>query len=269
MEISVLMSIYKNDVAEQVKMAIESILNQSLPPTQIVVVVVGPIPERLNRIISYYESDKRFEIVRLEENGGLGNALHIGIQHCRCDFVARMDSDDYSLPTRFAKQIAYMEEHPNVDVVGGQIAEYDSDMRKCIAKRVVPCDMREIERLIRKRNPINHVSVLYKKEAVLAAGNYQTCLFFEDYYLWCRMLLKGSQFHNLNDILVKVRTGENMYKRRGGKDYNRAIFKFQRKMLDLGVINPIEFCENILVRLCVANMPNSMREQIYRKVLRS
>lgn len=268
MEISVLMSIYKNDVVEQVKIAIDSILNQTVPPSQIVVVVDGPIPELLSHTICNYARDKRFEIVRLEENSGLGNALCIGLQHCRYDFVARMDSDDYSLPTRFERQIAYLKEHPNVDVVGGHIAEYDSTMSNCIAKRAVPCDMEEIRRVIRKRNPINHVSVLYKKEAVLAAGNYKTCLLFEDYYLWCRMFLNGSQFHNLDDILVNVRTGQDMYKRRGGREYNRAIINFQRKLLDLGMINFFEFCGNVVIRLCVANMPNRVRGSFYRKLLR-
>lgn len=266
--ISVLMSVYKNDDPKEVESAIQSILNQSQPPKQVVIVLDGPIPDALLSVVKEFEEDKRFDVVPLEKNVGLGKALSVGIQHCKCEYVARMDSDDYSVADRFEKQMRYLEEHQNVDVLGGQIEEYDHKMQKAIAIRSVPLTMDEIKKRCKKRNPVNHVTVVYKKDSVLRAGNYQTCMYFEDYYLWCRMLQKGFVFNNLPDVLVHVRTGTTMYQRRGGKKYNDAIIDFQNKIYKLGLINRMEWLENLVIRIGVANMPNSLRGYIYQHQLR-
>ena len=266
--ISVLMSVYKNDNPKEVESAIQSILNQSRPPEQVVIVLDGPIPDVLLSVVKEFEKDNRFDIVPLEKNVGLGKALSIGIQHCRCEYIARMDSDDYSVADRFEKQIRYLEEHQDVDVLGGQIEEYDHEMQKAIAIRSVPLTMDEIKKRSKKRNPVNHVTVVYKKDSVLRAGNYQTCMYFEDYYLWCRMLQKGFVFNNLPDVLVHVRTGTTMYQRRGGKKYNDAIIDFQNKIYKLGLINRMEWLENLVIRIGVANMPNCLRGYIYQHQLR-
>lgn len=128
--------------------------------------------------------------------------------------------------------------------------------------------MNDIKKRICSRNPMNHVTVMYRKSAVLEAGNYITCLYFEDYYLWCRMLKNGCVFHNLNDVLVNVRTGEDMYKRRGGSTYNNAIIEFQRRIHKLGITRKSDMIKNIVIRLSVANMPNMLRGYLYQHQLR-
>ncbi len=270
MQFSVLMSAYKNDNAEDTANALDSILNQTLKPDQIVLVLDGPVTNELYETIEKYSAENSIiNVVALEKNVGLGMALSIGLNHCNYEFVTRMDSDDFSLPERFEKQVSFLEAHPEIDVLGGQIAEYDSTMKNELAVRAVPKSMEEISKRMKIRNGMNHVTVMYKKSSVLNAGNYQHCPYFEDYYLWCRMLKAGYKFHNLDSVLVNVRTGEGMYQRRGGKAYNDAIKDFQKKILDLGVINRIQYYKNLLIRLCVANMPNALRGYLYKTKLRS
>lgn len=270
MRFSVLMSVYKNDRASEVACALDSLLNQTVLPSQIVLVQDGPISDDLQKTVDLYSSAYPIiDPVPLEKNVGLGKALAVGLTYCKYEYAARMDSDDYSLPDRFEKQVGFLEAHPEVDVLGGQIAEYDSKMKKELAVRIVPLEMDEISARMRSRNGMNHVTVMYRKEAVLAAGNYQHCPYFEDYYLWCRMIKAGYRFHNLNDVLVNVRTGENMYQRRGGKAYNEAIIGFQKKILELGIIGRTQFIKNLGVRLCVANMPNALRGYLYKTKLRT
>lgn len=269
MQFTTLMSVYKSDKVDEVAYAIDSILNQSRRPDQIVLVIDGPISDELYKLIyRYAEQDNVIDVVPIKNNVGLGKALSIGLTRCKFEYVARMDSDDFSLPDRFEKQVSFLEKHPEIDVLGGQIAEYDSAMQKELAIRAVPISMDEISKRMRVRNGMNHVTIMYKKSAVLAAGNYQHCPYFEDYYLWCRMIKAGYQFHNLESVVVNVRTGDGMYQRRGGKAYNTAIIDFEKRILKLGFINRAQYIWNIAVRLCVANMPNGLRGYLYKTRLR-
>lgn len=270
MQFSVLMSVYRGDRAEDVSYALDSVLNQTVRPDQIVLVLDGPVSNELNATIAEYISQNDIiEKISLETNVGLGKALCIGLEHCKYEYIARMDSDDFSLPDRFEKQVEFLEKHPGTDVLGGQIAEYDSEMEKEIAIRTVPLSMNDIACKMKKRNGMNHVTVMYKKSAVLKSGSYMHCPFFEDYYLWCRMINKGCQFCNLEEILVNVRAGEEMYRRRGGKEYNAAIIGFEKKILSLGFINRAQYLLNVIIRIGVANMPNTLRGHLYQTKLRA
>lgn len=266
---SVLMSVYKNDKAAEIEIAINSLLTQTLLPNQIVVVQDGPLNDQINIILDKYKrQEDLFTFVELKENVGLGNALNIGLNYCKYEYVARMDSDDYSLPNRFEKQMHYLEKHPEVDILGGYIEEYDEYLKKPIAIRTVPLNSSDIKKVMKTRNGMNHVTVIYKKSKVMEVGNYQDCLYFEDYFLWCRMLNNGMTFSNLEDILVNVRTGSEMYKRRGGKVYNKSIVNFEKKIYDMKFINFFEYCKNVCIRLGVSNMPNGLRSLLYKKKLR-
>ena len=267
---SVLMSVYYGDKPEDVATALDSLLLQQLPPNQIVLVLDGPISEKMSETVKIYaDANPIIDVIPLKTNVGLGKALGIGLTYCKYEYIARMDSDDYSLPDRFEKQIEFLEKHPDIDILGGQITEYDADMKSVLAVRNVPLNMEEITERMKTRNAMNHVTVIYKKDAVLSAGNYLHCPYFEDYYLWCRMIKNGNTFHNLSDNLVNVRTGEKMYQRRGGQTYNRAIIEFQKKIRELGFISHTQYMKNLCIRLCVANMPNSLRAYLYKTKLRA
>lgn len=199
---SVLMSVYKNDSPEFLKIALESIYdNQTRKPDEIVVVFDGPLKDRLYSVLDEFRKGKD-DIVKYypqEVNRGLGEALRIGSELCTGDYILRMDSDDVSDPCRFEKQIAYVEAHPDIDVLGSDIAEFNEtpdERNKRV--RMCPANHDDIVKMGKKRTPMNHVSVCMKKSALIESGGYQTLLLLEDYYLWLHMIAAGCKLANIN-----------------------------------------------------------------------
>ncbi len=264
---SVLMSVYKRDNPAWVRQAIESIFNQTVKPSEVVLVCDGPLTKELETVLADYKD--KLVLHRLAKNCGLGEALRQGVLKCSNELIARMDSDDISLPDRFEKQLAYFKEQPNIAILGGYIQEIDGKTLKNIAIRKVPLTDKEIKRYIKTRSPFNHMTVMYKKSAVLDAGNYQPFHLMEDYYLWARMAAKGYEMANLPDILLNARVDTAMYGRRGGLKYFKSNYAMSKKLRELGLISLPTFLFNTCVRFCVqVLMPNSIRGYFYRKVLR-
>lgn len=270
MNFSVLMSVYAKDHPAWVAQAFDSLLTNSVLPQEIVVVVDGPIPSVLQETLSQYS--QKYPIIRLyplEKNGGLGAALAHGIQKCSQEWVARMDADDVALPDRFEKQLAFLQTHPDTAVVGGQIQEVDSETLQPVAVRTVPQTNAEIKHFLRMRCPFNHMTVMFKKSAVLESGNYQPFHLMEDYYLWARMAAKGYLMANVPDIVLNARVDAAMYGRRGGWKYFKSNFAMSQKLRELGLISWPTQLYSGLVRFCVqVLMPNSVRSLFYRKALR-
>lgn len=269
---SVVTSVYRNDKPEFVARAINSISrDQTLKPDEIVLVVDGPVPDELDRLVSSFEksTEFKFTVVRLPENKGLGNALRIGVSKARNEIIARMDSDDVSAPDRFEKQIAFMEANPQCDVAGGQITEFIDSEDNIVGKREVPCANEEIFTWLKGRCPFNHVSVTMLRSRVLAVGNYQDWHFNEDYYLWIRMAQAGYQFANLPYTLVNVRVGKEMYARRGGWKYFKSEKGLQDYMLRHRMISLPRYCYNVFGRFVIqVAMPNKLRGFIFQKLFR-
>ena len=238
---SVLMSVYYKENPDHLRLALDSIIDQTLLPNEIILVEDGVLTDELYKVIDDYCKKYSFlKIIKLKKNVGLGNALNEGLKHCSYEYVARMDTDDISLKNRFEKQISYLRENPNVDVVGGNIIEFDSDSGKIISAKIVPEKYRDILKYSKKRNPLNHMTVIFKKSSVLSAGGYKDCLYFEDYFLWVRMLKNGNQIYNIQETLVKVRSGIQLIKRRGSLSYIRYIINFQNKMLRIKKMRMIQ-----------------------------
>jgi glycosyltransferase involved in cell wall biosynthesis len=270
MPFSLTLSVYKNDNPEYFEIAINSILNQSIPPDEIVLTIDGPIPDILDNIINIYKSKIQcLNIIRLSQNRGLGIAHQIGVEHCTNSLIAMMDSDDISVPDRFEKQLKYFEKNKDVDVIGGYISEFIDNIENTVGIRNVPLNDVDIKKYLKKRCPLNHMTVMFKKESVLKSGSYQDWYFNEDYYLWCRMLLNGCKFGNIPAVLVYVRVGNDMYKRRGGWRYFRSEAKLQLFMLNNKIINVYEYLINILIRFIIQIiMPNRVRGFIFRNLMR-
>lgn len=266
------MSVYRNDKNAFVERAIESIYNlQTRRPDEVVLVVDGPIPEELDKTIKKFKqsASDAFNVIWLSENKGLGNALRVGVENAKYDIVARMDSDDISVPDRFEKQIAYMEAHPDCDVVGGQITEFIDSESNIVGKREVPCLHEEIIMWLKGRCPFNHMSVMMLRSRIISVGNYLDWHFNEDYYLWIRMAEAGYRFANLPDTLVNVRVGKEMYKRRGGLRYFKSEEQLQRYMLRHRIISLPRYCYNTIGRFAIqVVMPNKLRGFIFQKLFR-
>ena len=266
---SVSMCVYGGDNSEWFQTAVESILNQSLKPDEVVLVVDGPIPDELNEIVKIYERNPIFNVIRLEKNQGHGNARRMGLDNCKNELVAIMDADDISKSDRFEKQIEEFKKNQSLDIVGGNITEFIDDEKNIVAERVVPADDAEIKAYMKKRCPMNLVSVMFKKTSVERVGGFIDWYCEEDYYLWLRMALAEMRFANVSDILVNVRVGKDMYKRRGGWKYYKSEAKLQKYMLKHKIINFPTYLSNKLKRFIVqVLMPNSLRGWVFKKFAR-
>lgn len=268
---SVAMSVYKSDNSEFFDRALASIIiEQTVKPDEIVLVVDGPVPEEINSVIAKYEKEYNiFNTIRLEKNGGLGNALKIAVENAKYELIARMDSDDVSLPTRFEEQLKYFEANPEIDVVGGDITEFIGNENNIVGKRSVPVTNALIKEYMKERCAMNHVSVMYRKNAVQSAGGYQDWFWNEDYYLWIRMWLNDAVFANTGTVLVNVRVGEEMYQRRGGDKYFESEKDLQNYMLRHNMITKTIYWKNITKRFIVQKlMPNKIRGWVFRTFAR-
>lgn len=266
---SVSMCVYGGDRPDWFRTAADSILNQTAKPDEVVLVVDGPVPETLDGIISTYEKDPVFQVIRLEKNMGHGEARRIGLSACSYDLVALMDADDISTPNRFEKQLALFTRIPELTIVGGNITEFVDEPMNIVGQRQVYVSDKEIKADMKKRCPMNQMTVMFRKAAVEAAGGYVDWYCDEDYYLWLRLMLGGAVFANIPENLVNVRVGKEMYQRRGGWKYFKSEAKLQKWMLKNKVIGIWDYAVNVTKRLIVqVLLPNRLRGWVFQKFAR-
>lgn len=269
---SVLMSVYKNDDPDFLKIALESIYDQQTrKPDEVVVVFDGPLNDRLYAVLDEFKKGRE-QVVKYypqEVNRGLGEALRIGSELCTGDYILRMDSDDISDKERFVKQIAYVEAHPEVDALGGDIAEFNEDpFKEDTRLRVCPAKHDDIVKMAKKRNPMNHVTACIKKSALVKAGGYQTLLLLEDYLLWLNMIVAGCKLANINETMVYVRVGNGFDSKRGSKERIIGWSKLQDIMLEHGMINRWQaFMNKVYIRAFVKT-PAWLKKALYSNLLR-
>ena len=269
MRFSVLLSVYYKESYSAFCKSLDSIFTQTTCPDEVILVEDGPLGSDLNDIISEYSAKyPTLKIIPLPTNQGLGKALNEGLKHCSYDIVARMDTDDIAKPDRFEKQLAVLEKYSDIDEVGAWIEEFEDDISDVKSVRKLPELPDDIRQFAKRRNPINHPVVMFRKSAVLAAGGYQHFPLFEDYYLWIRMLMNGAKFYNIQESLLYFRFSPEMFKRRGGWRYVISELHFLQKMRQMHFISFSEFMQNLFVRFSIRLIPNSLRAIIYTKLIR-
>ena len=270
MQFSVLLSVYYKEKPLYLSQSLESVFEQTLPPSELVIVKDGPLTEELDQVIDGFTNKygKKITIVILPTNVGLGYALYEGLKHCTNEIVARMDSDDICKNDRFQQQIQVFNNHKDVSVVGSWVDEFIKEPVDIVSVRRVPETNQEIRLFAKRRNPMNHPTVMFKKKDVLSAGGYKDFPLFEDYYLWVRMLVNGYIFYNCQSSLLSFRISNDTYKRRGGLKYAINEIKLQRAFAHLGFVTTFEFFSNIVIRFFSRIMPNQFRNLLYKKVLR-
>lgn len=266
---SVLMSLYVKEKAEYFRQCMESILNQTVLPDEIVVVKDGPVSDGVEAVLSEYlkRCGGMIKTVPLEKNMGLGLALSEGIKHCSNEIVARMDTDDIAVPDRFEMQLKAFEDDPGLDVCGGQIIEFEVSPDKPVAERRVPLSHEEIIEYQKKRSAFNHMTVMYKKSKVLAAGNYKHCPLMEDDMLWVDMILSGARCANLDEYLCYVRTNRDMIARRGGLKYYKKYKSARKMILDTGFITKKEYKKTNRIQWIICVMPGWLRKFVFFKLI--
>jgi glycosyltransferase involved in cell wall biosynthesis len=267
---SVLISVYIKENPQFLKLSLESVINQTTQPNEIVIVKDGKLTLELDKMIDTFKKkyNDLINIIELEENVGLGEALREGVSKCKYDIIARMDSDDICVKNRFELQLQILEKDNGIEIVGSYIDEFEGDETNVISSRKVPLSREDIYKYAKSRNPFNHQTVMFRKAAILKVGNYKDFLWNEDYYLWVRMINSNLNMINIPKPLVLVRTGKDLFARRGGLKYAKVDFKLQKKFLEIKFINYMQFTKNCIIRIGVRIIPNSIRKQIYLKLLR-
>lgn len=271
MKYSVLMSVYHKDDAACLKLALESIYErQSKKPDEIVVVFDGPLTEELYKVLDDFKEDKS-EIVKYypqETNRGLGTALRIGSGYCTGDYIFRMDSDDISDEHRFEKQTTFIEAHPEIDVLGTDIAEFRYSLDEGMRIRACPAQHEDIVSMGKSRSPMNHVSVCIKRSALEKSGGYESLPMAEDYYLWLRMIVAGCRMANLCESLVYVRVGNGFNNRRSSKQQITSRKFLQKYMLEHKLIGRTRAFSNMVKIRLLVYAPPKLRAIVYEKILR-
>jgi len=269
MKFSLLMSIYIKEEVDYFNRCMHSIWDeQTKKPDEIILVQDGEITEALLATISFWKNKigNDFIVVALEHNQGLGKALNQGLKACSYELVARMDTDDIALPQRFEEQLDIFIKNGDIDICSSWISEFNEDENKIISYRKVPENHDEIEKFAKRRNPMNHPAVMYKKSMVEKAGGYQHMPWFEDYYLWARMIQQGAKFYNIQKPLVSMRAGYQQLERRGGFNYAMSEIVLQKEFLKLKFINIFEFIRNVSIRFTSRIVPKYVLKKIYSKI---
>jgi glycosyltransferase involved in cell wall biosynthesis len=266
---SVLMSVYEKEHPDNLDASLDSVFEQTLRPAEVVLVKDGPLPALLEAVIARQsEGHPEIRVLGLRRNVGLGAALNAGLAHCSHDFVARMDSDDLCTPDRFARQIPLLAADEQLSVVGAWIAEFETDPTRTRDVREVAELPDEVARSARRRCPVNHPTVVFRKASVQSVGGYNAKHLQEDYYLWARLMMAGHRFRNVPAVLVLMRTGEGLYDRRGGLKYARAEIKLFIDFYHMGFVGRLDLLVNVATRLLVRLTPSGLRKCLYQRFAR-
>ena len=259
---SVLLSVYHKETPIFLTHALHSIWdNQTLKPSEIVIVKDGLLTKELDAEIEQFSQKAPVKVISLKHNVGLGPALAAGLLECSNELVARMDSDDVSYPNRFEKQIPLMEK--GYDVVSSWSIFFENTLANIIATKKRPERHEKIMKLAKKRSPVCHASCILRKSKVLEAGNYRNYPYYEDYDLWVRMLLNGSKFYNLQDYVYYVRGSLSQFGRRGGLSYLKTEIKVHRNFRKVGFLTRFELMRNVMIRIVIRVLPVSLRKNVY------
>lgn len=268
---SVLMSVYAKENPEHFRLALQSnLVEQTLLPDEMVLVCDGPLTPALDAVISEFEEKcpDILRVHRLTENGGLGKALNSGMEQCRYDWIARADSDDVCDKHRFEIQMNYLQKHPEVDILGSCIDEFEESWQEPVRKKIMPLSHEGVVEMGKFRNPINHMTVVFRKTVILAAGSYQHLPYMEDYYMWIRAICNGARAENLPQYLVHARVGNGMAQRRGNRAQISSGKTLYRFMQEKHLISQWQYCRNMIALRGFVYLPNGLRSWIYQTILR-
>lgn len=266
---SIIMAVYKKDQPEWLKQSIDSLLNQTVVSDDIIIIVDGPLTAQLDGVLSRYDNNKSITLIKLQANQGLGNALNVGIKKAKHQLIARMDSDDISIPNRFELQIAEFNKNPKLDILGGQVAEFIDNPEEIVAYRKVPTGHLEIKKFACRRNPFNHPTVMYKKTTIQKLGCYNaTALRIEDYDLWLRAISSGAMCANLDVVLLKYRSTIDAMKRRKTLTSIKSHIKVRFRFLTKKYISFSDFIYGVTTQVVLFLMPVKFANLIFNMVVR-
>ncbi len=263
---SVLMSLYKKEHPEYLRLALDSMINQTVKPDEIVLVEDGPLTEELYAVVEEYKP--YLHIVINEKNLGLGLALNEGLKACRNELVARMDTDDISKPNRCEKQLKRFEEKPELAIVGSYIDEFMGAKENVISQRKVPTTYDAIYEYAKKRSAFNHPVVMYRKSVVLAEGGYNDLKRNQDVDLFGRMLFNGHKAENIDEALLWFRSSDELAARRKSWENTKSYIATIKKFWKMGYSSFFDYVTVAIAQTGMFILPAKMQNWIYKKFLR-
>lgn len=268
---SVLMSIYKKEKPEYFVQSLESMVNQTLVPDEIVIVKDGELTRKLEEVIVRYmdKYPELFNVVSLKENVGLGRALDEGLKHCKNELVARMDTDDISLPERCELQIEQFNSNIKLCIIGTMIDEFYDEPDNIISSRVVPTTNEEIYKFMKRRSPFNHPTVMYKKSEVIICGGYGKMRRKQDLDLFSRMINNGCFAENIDQSLLLFRSNEENFKRRKSWSYCKSYLEVQYEIWKRGHCSFCDLTYVVIGQLIMFLAPMKLLKKISNKYLRT
>lgn len=254
-DLAVIMSVYKNDKLKFLKESVQSILDQTFSQFHYFIIFDGPVSFDIDAYVTSL-TDDRIKLLRLEKNGGLASALNylleIVLKNSEYKFIARMDADDISMPTRFEKQRNFLLEHLDISIIGCWYEEIDESGRH-LSYRRLPSDHESLRKRYFTRTPFAHSSVMFRRELIEKAGLYPTdTVLMEDNVLWGRALKEGLTFANIPEYLLKFRIDKDFFKRRSGIKYGCNFIKTKFKINRL--LNSPLFAYILLIEIGIIKM---------------
>lgn len=267
---SVLMSLYIKEKPEYLRLAIDSMLNQTVKPDEIVIVEDGPLTEELLGILKEYKDKygELFNIVISEKNLGLGKALNLGLEHCKNELVARMDTDDIAKPERCEKQLDAFAKDDKLDLVGSAVDEFFDTTDVINSRRVVPTTHEDIYSFAKRRSAFNHPTVMYKKSSVLKFNGYGDLRRNQDVDLFGRMLFGGCKAYNFAESLLFFRSNNDLSKRRKSWENTWSYIATIKKFWEMGYSGFSDFAVVAIAQTGMFLMPVCVQNWVYKNFLR-
>lgn len=264
------MTVYRGDNPSYVKTSIESVLMQTYPSDDFVIVEDGPLPEDLEQVICSYEaSNSEIHVLRLSQNVGLGKALNEGLPLCKNELIARMDSDDISMPDRCEKQVKAFMDDPELDVVGCPVKEFVETPDNIVGQRIVPLENEAIHKYVRRRDPFNHPTVMYRKSKVMKYGPYGDYRKNQDTDLWIKLLSKGGcKAINIDEFLLMFRFDEGTFRKRKSWTNTKTLINIRWRAFKDRYCSVIDFLVVSGAQLAIYIMPSGLQRFIYQHILR-
>lgn len=264
---TVVMSVYHADCPILFQKAVDSVLNQTLKPTEVIIVADGPVGDKIEKVLIGLSSESTIKIIRCTKNGGLAVSRKVAIAEASTEYVAVMDSDDICVRNRFEIQMAVLSDG-KTDVVGGWVEEFQERPGDIGLIRKVPLSPDEIWSYGKWRSPCNHVTLMFKKESYDLIGGYSNALACEDWEMLSRMLVGGLNIYNVPNILVHCRGGTSMVaRRRTSREILGASRSFWQ-MYKNRYFSLVHVFAHILVRVILRVLPSNLTKFVYKNLLR-
>ena len=265
-QVSVVLNIWGNDNEDSLIRSLQSIRRQNHKPDEVLIVVDGPISERMQRIIQVFVKSVSFLVTQIDLPiaTGLWNARNVGIRAAEYEFIAVHDADDVMHPDRLRIQLNHFES-AEIDVLGSPVYEFDAISERVLGLRMLAGN----DLLTRKmlwQNVINHSSVMLRKSAVLGVGGYRNVHLAEDYDLWLRLICAGKNLCTTDFVLQAFSVDSDLNKRRGGTKFVSSEFALHRLVRSTKLQNILVSWVRLVLRLCYRLGPRFLR-QVHRSKL--